>query len=479
MNDPHRIYESPLATRYASREISFLFSAEFKYVTWRRLWIALAKAEKALGLSITEEQIQELHEKLHQIDYTKAEEYEKQFRHDVMAHIHAYGDLCPKAKGIIHWGATSCFVTDNTDLIQMHEGLKILQAKLVQLIRQLSAFAEKNAKLPCLSYTHFQPAQPTSVGKRACLWIQDFLLDFKDLEKLQETFSFLGAKGATGTQASFLLLFEGDHEKVKKLDRLVAQEMGFSKLFAISGQTYTRKQDMRIFTFLSGLAASAHKLATDIRLLAHLNELDEAFESKQVGSSAMPHKRNPIHSERVCGLARFLLSLAENPAYTAATQWLERSLDDSSNRRLAIPEAFLTADAILNLLLSITSKITVYPQVIARHLQEQLPYMAAENILMEAVKKGKDRQKTHARIKEHCQTASSAFKEKGEVVDLLRSFWEDREIGLTEKEVKAVAKVDLFIGRSQSQVEEFLHEEISPLLKKYDSLKVSLHSVEI
>lgn len=475
----HQTYESPLATRYASKEISFLFSAEYKYVTWRRLWVALAKAEQSLGLDIRNEQIEELEKHLYTIDYQKAADYEKIFRHDVMAHIHAYGDLCPKAKGIIHWGATSCFVTDNGDLIQMIEGLKILRGKLVAIIRHLAAFASAHADLPCLSYTHFQPAQPTTVGKRACLWLQDFLLDLHALETELKEFRFLGVKGATGTQASFLLLFKNDHEKVKKLDALVAKEMGFSKLFPISGQTYTRKQDMRIFNILTGVAASAHKFATDMRLLAHMKELDEPFSIKQVGSSAMPHKRNPMRCERVCGLARFLISLAENPSYTAATQWLERSLDDSANRRLAIPEAFLTADAILNLIGNVTQNIPVYPKMIQRHLEEELPFMAIENILMEAVNRGKDRQKIHERLKELSYHASLAIKEKGENPHLLKTIASDPQIGLSEKEIERLAKVELFIGRAPAQVREFLRDEVEPALKKYDGETVDLPPLEI
>lgn len=475
----HNTYESPLATRYASREISFLFSPEFKFVTWRRLWIALARAQKNLGLEISAEQIQEMEKQLHQIDYQKAADYEQLFRHDVMAHIHAYGDLCPQARGIIHWGATSCFVTDNTDLIQMQEGLKILQGKLVQIVRQLAAFARAHTDLACLAYTHFQPAQPTTVGKRACLWLQDLLLDLDELERALADLRFLGVKGATGTQASFLLLFKQDHEKVRKLDALVAKEMGFDKLFSISGQTYTRKQDMRIFSVLSGIAASAHKFATDMRLLAHLKEIEEPFSSKQVGSSAMPHKRNPMHCERICGLARFLLSLNENPTYTAATQWLERTLDDSANRRLSIPEAFLTADAILNLLAQVTQKIPVYPKIIQRNLDEELPFMALENILMEAVLRGKDRQKIHEQLKEHSQKASLKFKEKGEAVDLLAEIANDRSIGFSEKELRELAAVKHFVGRSAAQAHEFLKDEVDPILKKYEGMTATIPTTAI
>ncbi|MBI2742357.1 MAG: adenylosuccinate lyase [Chlamydiales bacterium] len=475
----HRVYESPLATRYASPEISFVFSPEFKYTTWRRLWIALAKAEKMLGLPIADSQIQEMEKQLRHIDYKNAAEHEKQLRHDVMAHIHAFGDVCPTAKGVIHWGATSCFVTDNTDLIQAYEGLKILRGKLVHVIRNLSLFAKDHAALACLGYTHLQAAQPTTVGRRAGLWIQDLLLDLKDLDALLNDFPFLGAKGATGTQASFLFLFEGDQSKVKKLDELIAKEMGFSKLFSLSGQTYTRKQDMRIISILSGIAASAHKFATDMRLLAHMRELEEPFSSKQVGSSAMPHKRNPIHSERICGLARFLLSLGENPSYTFATQWLERSLDDSSNRRLAFPEAFLTADAVLNLLASVTSKIVVNPKIIQKNLNEELPFLATETILMEAVKKGGDRQKIHARLKEHAHQAALQIKEGGDASSLLQEISKDREIGLTQKEIANLCRIELFTGRAKEQIEEFLKDEVAPILKKHADLKPSLPPLEI
>ncbi len=475
----HDTYESPLSSRYASKEISFIFSPEYKYVTWRRLWIALAKAQKSLGLPVTQQQIHSLEAMLHHIDYAKAAEYERIYRHDVMAHIHAYGDACPDAKGIIHWGATSCYVTDNGDLIQMLEGLKILRSKIVYVIRQLATFAEKHAHLACLGFTHFQSAQPTTVGKRAALWIQDLLSDFEEMNALISNLHFLGAKGATGTQASFLLLFDNDSRKVKRLDTLIAEEMGFTHLFSVTGQTYSRKQDMRVLAALSGIAASAHKFATDLRLLAHLKEVEEPFQKEQIGSSAMPYKRNPIYCERISGIARFLLSLNENPAYTAATQWLERSLDDSSNRRLVIPQAFLCADAILNLLAHVASGPVVYPKVIAKHLQEELPFLATENILMEAVKKGKDRQMVHERLRIHTHAAARRVKEEGADSDLLSRIAQDPAIGLSEREIQKLFRPELFIGRAPEQTLEFLHEKITPLLKRHKDLPFAPSHVEM
>ncbi|MBI2811587.1 MAG: adenylosuccinate lyase [Candidatus Melainabacteria bacterium] len=429
-------YQSPLSSRYASEEMSYLFSPHFKFFTWRTLWVALAKAQKSLGLSISDRQIASMQDCIEKIDLKRAEEYEKKFRHDVMAHIHAFGDLCPEARGIIHLGATSCFVTDNADLIQMREGLRIIRNKIIQVIRQLHPFAQEHAALPTLSYTHFQPAQPTTVGKRACLWMQDFLIDLYDIAHHLGDLHFLGVKGATGTQASFLSLFNGDHEKVKKLETLVSDEMGFTKVVPISGQTYTRKQDIRVLSVLTSFASSAHKFATDLRLLAHLKEIEEPFAEKQVGSSAMPYKRNPMRSERICGLARFLMSLNENPLYTQATQWFERSLDDSANRRLYLPQAFLTADAILNLLCNITSGLIVHPKVIARHLNEELPFLATEEILMESVKRGKDRQHVLVQIKR-------------------------------------------FLGRAIEQTHDFLNEEVGPVLKKYETIKNILVEISL
>jgi adenylosuccinate lyase len=472
-------YESPLSSRYASPEMSLLFSSYFKHLTWRKLWIALAKAEKALGLEITQQQIQEMEEALPTIPFNVAQEYEKTLRHDVMAHIHAYADQCPAARGIIHLGATSCFVTDNTDLIQMHKGLELLSTKLIQVIRQLTVFAKTYAELPTLGYTHLQPAQPTTVGKRACLWLQDFLLDLQHLNEVLHHFRFLGAKGATGTQASFLHLFHQDVQKVEALDELIAKEMGFSKLFIISGQTYTRKQDLRILQVLSSIAASAHKFATDLRLLAHLKEMDEPRSESQVGSSAMPYKHNPVRSERICGLSRYLISLGENPAYTAATQWLERSLDDSANRRLAISESFLTADAILNLLCDLTSNLRVHPKMIERHLQEELPFMATENILMEAVHQGKDRQRVHEALRRHSREASHAMVDEGKPCDLLDRIAQDASIGLSPAKIHQLVKVEHFIGRSAAQVQRFLKEEVDPVLRQHQEMAVPNFYIEV
>jgi adenylosuccinate lyase len=470
MNDPLKSYHCPLSDRYASSEMSELFSPYFKYSTWRKLWIALAKAQKQLGLSITGGQIAELQKAEGKIDLATAAEYEKKFHHDVMAHIHAFGDLCPQAKGIIHLGATSCFVTDNTDLIQMREGLKILSSKILQVIRNLSAFAKKYAELGCLSFTHFQPAQPTTVGKRACLWLQDFLIDLKDFEQHLADFPFLGVKGATGTQASFLSLFDGDHSKVKALEELVAKEMGFSKCFLVSGQTYTRKQDIRTLSVLSSFAASAHKFATDLRLLAHLKEIEEPYAEKQVGSSAMPYKRNPMRSERICGLSRFLISLQENTLYTESTQWLERTLDDSANRRLTLPHAFLTADAILNLLCHITAGMVVYPKMIEKHLAEELPFLATEHLLMHAVKKGGDRQAIHERLRLHSLESSRRIKEEGQSNDLLDRIGKDPAIGLKAAEIQEQMHVKHFIGRAVEQTSEFLQDDVAPILKKYEKV---------
>ncbi len=463
-------YQSPLSNRYASDEMSYLFSPHFKFMTWRKLWIALAVCQKTLGLPITDRQIDAMLDALEKIDLKRAEEYEEKFRHDVMAHIHAFGDLCPEARGIIHLGATSCFVTDNTDLIQVRDGLRILRNKILQVIRQLLPFAQEYASLACLSYTHFQPAQPTTVGKRACLWLQDLLIDLSDIERVIEELRFLGVKGATGTQASFLALFEGDHTKVKKLEELVSKEMGFSRPFSVTGQTYSRKQDIRVLSLLSSFAASAHKFATDLRLLAHLKEIEEPFAEKQVGSSAMPYKRNPMRSERICGLARFLMSLHENPLYTEATQWLERTLDDSANRRLYLPEAFLTADAILNLMCNITAGIIVHPKIIQRHLHEELPFLATEQILMEAVKRGKDRQTVHERLRLHSLETSHRIKEEGGANDLLTRITADPAIGLSKAEIDRLTDIKHFIGRAIEQTHEFLNEEVAPIIKKHQDI---------
>lgn len=461
----YEVYHSPLVKRYASKEMAHLFSSQFKISTWRKLWVALAEAEAELGFPITSEQINELKENVNSIDFSVAAHFEAQFNHDVMAHIHTFGEQCPKARAIIHLGATSCYVTDNTDLIQMSEGLNFLISRLILIIKQLSSLAQKYADLPCLGYTHFQAAQMTTFGKRICLWLQDLTIDLKELEYRKNSIKFLGAKGAIGTQASFLTLFHGDHEKVTQLDQKIASKMGFNNLFLISGQTYTRKQDILILQALAGIGATAHKIGTDLRLLAHLKEVEEPFSQKQVGSSAMPYKRNPILSERMCGLSRFLISLLENPLYTAATQWLERSLDDSVNRRLCIPEAFLTCDAVLAVMLKITQNLDVYPSVMKRHIQEELPFIATENILMAGVAKGLDRQMLHEKIRLHCQEASTRMKTQGLSNDLLDRIAQDSTIPLSKEDLDEILKSHSFTGRAEEQVQEFLETEIKPLLQ--------------
>jgi adenylosuccinate lyase len=458
------LYQSPLTERYSSLEMQRLFSAHFKYSTWRRLWVALAQAEQTVGLPITDEQIKELQDHIAIIDFEVAARYEKQLGHDVMAHILAYGDQCPLAKPILHLGATSCYVTDNTDLIQMRDGFNILIPKLVKVINQLAQFAAQQANQPCLGYTHFQPAQLTTVGKRTCLWLQDLLMDYEELNTRSKSLRFLGAKGATGTQASFLALFNSEHDKVEYLDELIAEKMGFKNLFRISGQTYTRKQDMLVLSALAGLAATAHKFATDLRLLAHLKEVQEPFETKQVGSSAMPYKRNPVLSERVCSLSRFLISLNENAAYTFATQWLERSLDDSANRRLSLPEAFLTCDGILMLLLTITANLQTFPQIMKQHIQEELPFMAMENILMAAVKKGGDRQVLHEKLRILSHQTSKEMKEQGKDNDLLELLLKDSDFRLSKEELEKILNIQTFVGRAPQQVHEFLNTEVNPLI---------------
>ena len=469
MSDEHPV------SRYASPEMQFIFTNRYKYTTWRKLWISLAKAEAKLGLPISKEQIAEMEKNIDSFDFDLISSYEKKFCHDVMAHIHGFGDVAPLAKGIIHLGATSCYVTDNTDLIQMKEGLLLIRAKLVDTLRHLRDQAKKYQDLPCLSYTHLQAAQPTTVGKRICLWIQDLLMDLSDLTDTLDHLQFLGLKGATGTQASFLSLFKGDSSKVKELEAIIAKEMGFSKVIPLSGQTYTRKQDVRIFNVLSSIAISAHKFATDLRLLAHMKEMEEPFGKEQVGSSAMPHKRNPTRAERLCGLSRYLISLASNPAYTAATQWLERSLDDSANRRLCIPEGFLVADAILNLLHHLASGLTIYPQMIKKRLNEELPFLATEHILMAATHKGGDRQALH----ESLRKKSLEWKLQDTQIDFLQSIIEDPLFNLSKEELKEILDPRHFTGRAQEQVKEYLEKELEPLLIQYNNCKVYPISVEI
>jgi adenylosuccinate lyase len=470
--------ETPIS-RYASTEMQAFFTPEYKYTTWRKLWTCLAKAEKELGLSISSAQINEMEQNISNINFTQVTQYEKKLCHDVMAHIHAFGDVAPLAKGIIHLGATSCYVTDNTDLIQMKEGLSLLLDKLIAVIKNLKVQAEKYASLPCLSYTHLQAAQPTSVGKRIALWIQDLLMDLHELEDTLSNLQFLGIKGATGTQASFLTLFKGDSLKVNKLEELVAKKMGFSKVIPLSGQTYTRKQDVKIFNTLSSIAITAHKFSTDLRLLAHMKEMEEPFGKDQVGSSAMPHKRNPTRSERLSGLSRYLISLSSNPAYTAATQWLERSLDDSSNRRLCIPEAFLVADSILNLLHHLSSNLVIYPKIIEKRLAEELPYLATEQILMAAAEKGQDRQALHEALRKISHEASSKWKLEGEKVDLMQALCQDPIFNLSKEDLSEILKPENFIGRAPEQVKQFIQNEVDPILERYKSCKSHPTSIEI
>jgi len=468
------IYESPLAERYASKEMLELFSPDTKFKTWRKLWIALAEAEKELGLSITDEQLEELKAYKDIINYDVAEKKEREVRHDVMAHVHAYGEQCPKAKGIIHLGATSCYVTDNTDIIIMKQGLEILKTKILILLKNLSKFAMKYKDLPTLGYTHFQPAQPVTVGKRACLWIQDLLMDLEDLDHVLSNMKLLGSKGTTGTQASFLDLFDGDYEKVKKLDMLISEKMGFNKVFPVSGQTYTRKLDSRVLNVLSSIAQSAYKFSNDMRLLQHLKEIEEPFETKQIGSSAMAYKRNPMRSERISALARYVIINSLNPAITASTQWFERTLDDSANKRISVPESFLAVDAILNIYINIASGMVVYPKMIEKHLMEELPFMATENILMEAVKKGKDRQEMHEKIRVHSMAAASKVKNEGKPNDLLERIAADEAFGMDLQELKSFLSPENFVGCAPKQVEDFIKNHVLPMLESYDIPEVKI-----
>ena len=464
MNDR---YISPLSTRYASEQMQYLFSADMKFSTWRRLWVALAEAEQQLGLAITDEQISEMKAHIHDIDYERAAFHEKEVRHDVMAHVLTFGECCPKAKPIIHLGATSCYVGDNTDLIIMHRALQLVAGKIASVIRNLSAFADKYKALPCLAFTHFQPAQPTTVGKRACLWINDLLLDLQDIEFTLQNARLLGSKGTTGTQASFLELFDGDYEKVKQLDGIIAEKMGFAACYPVSGQTYSRKVDSRYLNLLSGVAQSAAKFATDLRLLQHLKECEEPFEKKQIGSSAMAYKRNPMRSERICSLARYVTADALNPAITASTQWLERTLDDSANKRISVAEAFLATDAILNLYINITEGLVVYPKMAEKHLRAELPFMATENILMDAVKRGGDRQELHEKIRQHSQASARAVKEEGADCDLLTRIAADPAFGVTMADLEEMMKPENFVGCAPMQTEAFLREYALPAVEKY------------
>lgn len=466
VQEDHHEYTSPLATRYASKRMTALFSESTKHSTWRRIWIALAQTQKELGLSISQEQIDQMCAYATNINFDRIDFYERQLRHDVMAHVHAYGEQCPQAKPIIHLGATSCLITDNADVLIMRSALQLIEQQVLQLIHQLAALAEQYKELPCLSFTHLQPAQPTTVGKRIALWLQDFVIDIHDLRNRIATIQLLGIKGATGTQASFLELFDGDHHKVIELEQRMIAKLGCTNVFMLSGQTYTRKQDVQILNVLTGLAVSAHKMATDLRLLTFMKEVDEPCEDKQIGSSAMPYKRNPMRSERVCSLARFVMSLNDNPMYTASTQWLERTLDDSANRRLCIPEAFLATDAILQLLINITQKLTFYPAMITQNLERELPFMAIEPILLACTKKGSDRQIIHEKLRQHCVFVSNNIKHYGTDNDLIARIISDPEIPLDEDELKKLLDVNLFIGRAPAQVTEFL-QTIQSLLHQY------------
>ncbi len=462
---PHDQYENPLISRYASKEMSLLWSDRRKFSTWRRLWVALAEAEQELGLPITDEQIAELKTHIEDIDFEAANRYERQFRHDVMAHVHAYRDTCPKAGPIIHLGATSCYVTDNTDLILLRQAQQLTARRLAAVIDRLASFARQHRELACLGFTHLQPAQPTTVGKRACLWAYDLVLDLVEVEHRINRLKARSTKGTTGTQASFLKLFDGDHDKVKRLERRVAQKMGFEATYAVTGQTYSRKVDSQIVDVLSGIAQSAHKMATDLRILASRKEIEEPFEEHQIGSSAMAYKRNPMRSERICSLARFAISLQANTANTLATQWMERTLDDSANRRLVLPQAFLAIDAILVLCQNVASGLVVYPQVIARNLSEELPFMASENILMAAVAAGGDRQALHELIRQHSQAAASVVKNEGRPNDLIERLKSDEAFAGVD--FAAAMDPSQFVGRAPQQVDDFIAEVISPIRQRY------------
>ncbi len=471
-------YQSPLSERYASREMQYIFSPDKKFCTWRRLWIALAETEKELGLPITDEQIEELKAHAEDINYETAREREKQVRHDVMSHVYAYGQQCPKAKGIIHLGATSCYVGDNTDIVLMSEALELVKRKLVNVIAELAKFAEEYKTLPTLAFTHFQPAQPTTVGKRATLWMQEFLMDLEDLEYVKGSLKLLGSKGTTGTQASFLELFDGDQETIDKIDPMIAQKMGFEACYPVSGQTYSRKVDTRVLNVLAGIAASAHKFSNDIRLLQHLKEVEEPFEKGQIGSSAMAYKRNPMRSERIASLSRYVMLDALNPAITSAAQWFERTLDDSANKRLSVPEGFLAVDGILDLCLNVVDGLVVYPKVIEKRLMSELPFMATENIMMDAVKAGGDRQELHERIRKLSMEAGRNVKEKGLDNNLLELIAADPAFGLDEAALQAAMDPAKYVGRAPVQVEAFLKDVAAPILeanKKILGMTAEIH----
>ena len=462
-------YQSPLAGRYASREMRFLFSSQKKFRTWRELWIALAEGEAELGLGISEEQLEELRNNIDPIDFAAAAEYEKKLRHDVMSHVHAWGDACPKARGILHLGATSCYVTDNTDVILLREGVRLLRRQLVSVIAELKAFALEWRELPTLGFTHYQPAQATTVGKRATLWIQDLIDDLADLDHAETMIRFRGVKGTTGTQASFLELFDGDHDAVRALDLKVAAKMGFERRFAVTGQTYPRQLDFRVCQALSSIAQSAHKFATDLRLLSNRKELEEPFESNQIGSSAMPWKRNPMRSERICSLARLVMSHLDNTAQTAANQWLERTLDDSANRRIVLSEMFLATDAILNLFINVASGLVVYPSVVRKNLMAELPFLASEALMMEAVKAGADRQDVHEVVRQASFAAAKCIKEGGDN-DLSERLKQSELLGPVAGRIDEILEPSRYVGRAPEQVLEFVEDEVDPVLDRYPDL---------
>lgn len=468
MND---VYQSPLSSRYADKKMKYLFSDDFKFKTWRRLWIALAEAEMELGLPVTKEQVDELKANAENINYDVAQEREKLVRHDVMSHVHAYGVQCPNAKGIIHLGATSCYVGDNTDIIIMTEALKHIQSKVLTVIRHLTDFAYKYKDMPTLGFTHFQPAQPTTVGKRATLWVWELLMDLQDIEHQLSKALLLGSKGTTGTQASFLELFDGDHEKVKKLDEKIAEKMGYNGCFPVSGQTYSRKLDAQMLSILSGICQSASKFSNDIRLLQNLKEIEEPFEKNQIGSSAMAYKRNPMRSERITSLSRYVIADSINPAITAATQWFERTLDDSANKRISVAEAFLATDAVLNLYANVADGLVVYPKVIEQRLLKELPFMATENIMMESVKKGGDRQVLHERVRVHSMAAAKVVKEEGKENDLLSRIAADEAFPITEEEIKDILDPKKYVGRAPQQTEEFIEYTVKPALEPYKNIE--------
>lgn len=473
------VYESPLSARYAGREMKYLFSPDKKFRTWRRLWVALAEAEHELGLPVSQEQVEELRAHQDEVNYDVAEAREKEVRHDVMSHVYAYGQQCPKAAGIIHLGATSCYVGDNTDIIIMTEALTLIRNKLVAVLRVLAKFAEEYRALPTLAFTHFQPAQPTTVGKRAALWMQDLLMDLEDVEHQLAKAKLLGSKGTTGTQASFLELFEGNHQKVKELDQKIAEKLGYEACFPVSGQTYSRKLDSQMLAVLSGIAQSAAKFSNDIRLLQHLKEVEEPFEKGQIGSSAMAYKRNPMRTERMASLARYVMVDALNPAFTMAGQWFERTLDDSANKRLSVPEAFLAVDGILTLYANVADGLVVYPKVIEQRLRKELPFMATENIMMDAVKRGGDRQQLHEAIRVHSMEAGRVVKEQGGENDLLQRIAADPIFGVGMEELEGILQPEKYVGRAPEQTREFLRDNVGPVLEKYKDMETEKAEVTV